>query len=51
MFREPDINNQVTAIAVEPCEEARKALGSIGNALREYNNPKLINKNNYNEQI
>lgn len=53
VFREPDINNQVTAIAVEPCEEARKVLGSIGNALREFNNhnKELINKHNYNEQI
>lgn len=24
IFREPDINNEITAIALEPCEESRK---------------------------
>lgn len=51
IFREPDISNQVTAIAVEPCDLSRKLLSNIPNALKEFNNNKLINKHTYNEQI
>ncbi len=52
IFREPDINNQITAIAVEPCEQARKLLSNIPNALKAFNNTNntiLINK--HNEQV
>lgn len=48
-FHEPDIENQVTAIAIEPCEQAKRLVSSIPTALREFNNTNLINKNNYNE--
>jgi hypothetical protein len=53
VFREPDIANQATAIAIEPCEQSRKLLSNIPNALKEFNNHnrELINKHNYNEQI
>ena len=29
IFREPDINNQITAIALEPCEQSRKMTSSL----------------------
>ena len=29
IFREPDINNQITAIALEPCEQSRKMSSSL----------------------
>ena len=28
IFREPDLNNEITAVAFEPCDESRKLLGS-----------------------
>jgi len=44
IFIEPDINNQVTAIAIAPCAEAKKICSSIPLALKEYNKPQLIHK-------
>jgi len=44
IFIEPDINNQVTAIAIEPSLEAKKLCSSIPLALKEYNKPKAIHK-------
>jgi len=44
IFIEPDIQNQVTAIAIAPSIEAKKLCSSIPLALKEYNKPKLINK-------
>lgn len=44
IFIEPDINNQVTAIAIAPSAEAKKICSSIPLALKEYNKPKLIHK-------
>ena len=29
IFREPDINNEITAIALEPCEQSRKMTSSL----------------------
>ena len=36
LFREPDIGNQVTAIALESCEKARKLCGSLPLALKKH---------------
>lgn len=44
VFIEPDVNNQVTAIAIAPSLEAHKLCSSIPLALKEYNQPHLINK-------
>ncbi len=44
VFIEPDVNNQVTAIAIAPSLEAKKLCSSIPLALKEYNKPKLIHK-------
>lgn len=48
IFIEPDINNQVTAIAIAPSEQAHKMCSSIPLALRQYNNTNLINKHQLN---
>ncbi len=44
VFIEPDVNNQVTAIAVAPSLEAKKLCSSIPLALKEYNKSNLIHK-------
>ena len=36
IFREPDIKNQITAIAIQPCEESRKLLSNLPNALKKH---------------
>lgn len=35
-FREPDIGNELTAIALEPCEAAQRLTAGLPLALREY---------------
>lgn len=37
-FIEPDMGDQVTAIALEPCEAAKKLCSSLPLALKSYNN-------------
>lgn len=48
IFREPDIQDQITAIAIEPTAEARKLCSYIPLALRDYNQENLINKHTQN---
>jgi len=38
VFKEPDIDNQVTAIALEPSDLTRKLCSNIPLALKEFNN-------------
>jgi len=40
-FHEPDIDNELTAIAIEPSDKARKFCSRFGLALRKYNNGKM----------
>jgi predicted transcriptional regulator len=44
LFQEPDVDGQVTAIAIEPGELSSKMTSSLPKALREYENPNLIHK-------
>ena len=37
VFREPDINNQITAIALEPSDATRRLTSSLPLALKEFN--------------
>lgn len=37
LFREPDIDNQVTSICIEPSEAVRKLCSNFPLALKEYN--------------
>lgn len=45
VFREPDINNQITAIAIEPSDDSRRVCSSIPLALKNFKNG--INKHNH----
>ena len=36
-FTEPDINNQVTAICIEPCDRSRRICSNFPLALKEFN--------------
>lgn len=38
IFREPDINNQITSIAIEPSDKTRRLVSSLPLMLKEYNN-------------
>jgi len=45
IFREPDIDNQITSVAIAPCEEARRMTSSLPLALKGIGNG--MNKNCY----
>ena len=51
IFREPDIDNQVTAIAIEPSEASRKLCRNLPCALKENESNGLIDKNNYKNNL
>jgi len=44
-FREPDLDNEVTAIALEPSNEARKVVSSMPLLLNEYRKEVEYEKN------
>jgi len=37
VFSEPDIDNQITSVALEPCEDTYKLVSNLPLALKEYN--------------
>lgn len=47
IFREPDIDNQITAIAIEPSDDARRLCAGLRCALKESYQNGLIDKNSY----
>lgn len=47
IFLEPDIDNQVTSVAIEPSEDAHHICKRLPLALREYDNKNLTNKHNF----
>jgi peptidyl-tRNA hydrolase len=50
IFRESDIDNQITAIAIEPSDKTRKLVSSLPLMLKEYNLFNKIDKNSYKEK-
>ena len=47
IFREPDLDNQITAIAIEPSDQSRRLLSSYPLMLKEYKSIDKIDKNSY----
>jgi hypothetical protein len=46
-FREPDIDNQITSICIEPSDASRRITSSLPTMLRDFNTDNQIDKNNY----
>ena len=51
VFKEPDLDNQVTAIALEPSEESRKLCKNLPCALKDVESTGLIDKNTYKKSL
>jgi hypothetical protein len=47
IFREPDLDDQITAIAIEPSDQSRRLLSSYPLMLKEYKSIDKIDKNSY----
>lgn len=47
IFRESDIDDQITAICIEPSDETRRITSSLPLMLKEYKSENLLDKNNY----
>jgi hypothetical protein len=50
IFREPDLDNQITAIAVEPSDKSRRILSCYPLMLKEYKSIDKIDKNSYKKE-
>lgn len=50
IFKEPDLDNQITAIAVEPSEKSRRILSCYPLMLKEYKSIDKIDKNSYKKE-
>jgi len=47
VFREPDIDDEITSICIEPSDKSRRITSSLPLLLKEYNTENKIDKNNY----
>ena len=47
IFTEPDIDNQVTSVCIEPSDKTRRLTSSLPLMLRQYNTDDKIDKNNF----
>lgn len=50
VFRESDIDNQITAIAIEPSDKTRRLVSNLPLMLKEYNLFNKIDKKSYNKK-
>ena len=50
IFREPDLGNQITSIAIEPSDKTRRLLSNLPLMLKEYKHHNKIDKNSYKEK-
>jgi len=50
IFRESDINNQITAIAIEPSEKTRRLVSNLPLMLKEYNLFNKLDKNTFKKE-
>ncbi len=50
VFRESDIDNQITSIAIEPSDKTRRLVSNLPLMLKEYNNFTKIDKNSFNKE-
>jgi len=51
VFRESDIDNQITAICIEPSEETRRITSQLPLLLKEYKVDNLLDKNNHKQLV
>ena len=50
IFREPDLGNQITAIAIEPSDKTRKLISHLPLMLKEYNIFNKLDKKTFKEK-
>ena len=50
IFREPDIDNQITAIAIEPSDKTKRLVSNLPLMLKEYNIFNKIDKNTFKKE-
>lgn len=50
VFRESDIDNQITAIAIEPSDKTRRLVSNLPLMLKEYNLFNKIDKKSYKKE-
>lgn len=51
VFRESDIDNQITAICIEPSDETRRITSQLPLLLKEYKVDSLLDKNNHKQLV
>ena len=51
VFRESDIDDQITSICIEPSEETRRITSSLPLLLKEYKSENLLDKNNHKQLV
>ena len=51
IFRESDIDDQITAICIEPSDETRRITSQLPLLLKEYKADNLLDKNNHKQLV